>query len=71
MIFTKIVISNYHEKLQQFSFMFFSEIQMIKDVCKKPVINPDSLGVKFAPESRKPIRLESSLNMIYGIRRVS
>ena len=32
MNFTKIVITNFHEKLRKLSFMFFSEIQIIKDV---------------------------------------
>ena len=31
MILTKIVITKFHEKLRKSSFMFFAEIQIIKD----------------------------------------
>ena len=60
MIFTKVVITKCHDKLRKLSFMFFSEIHMIKCVCKilerslvynlktelLGILNPDSLGVK-------------------------
>ena len=35
MIFTQIVVTNFHEKLRKISFMSFREIQIIKDVCKQ------------------------------------
>ena len=35
MIYNIIVITKFHEKLRKSSFMFFSEIQIIKDDCKK------------------------------------
>ena len=35
MIFSKIAITNVHEKIRKLSLMFFSEIQILKDDCKK------------------------------------
>ena len=60
MIFTKILITNFREKMQKLSLMFFRKIQMLKTVRKKPksmpfwyiklalfkISNPDSLRVK-------------------------
>ena len=34
MISTKIVITNFHEKIQKFSLMFFSKIQSMKEFKK-------------------------------------
>ena len=36
MILTKIVFTNFHEKLRKLPFMFFSIIQTIKNIYKKP-----------------------------------
>ena len=36
MIFTKIVIAIFYEKLRKQSFQMFSEIKIIKDVSEKP-----------------------------------
>ena len=35
MIFSKIAITNFHEKIRKISLIFLSEIQIIKDDCKK------------------------------------
>ena len=60
MISMKVVIKNFHERLRKLSLMFFSEIQIMKDVCNKSKnrqvliyegciirnFKSDSLGVK-------------------------
>ena len=33
---TKIVITNFQEKLRKWSFMVFIEIKIMRDVCEKP-----------------------------------
>ena len=40
MIYTKIVITNFHEKLRKMSFMFLRKIQMMKNILKKPRNKP-------------------------------
>ena len=46
MVFSKIVMTNFNEKLQKILFIFYSEIQIIKDGFKKfKILNPDSLGL--------------------------
>ena len=42
MVFTKIIITNCHEKLRKLLLIFFRKIQIMKDICKK-IFNPDSL----------------------------
>ena len=62
MIFTKIVMTKFREKFWKSSFMFFSEIQIIKDVYKKhryrPHLKfeiPTAWGSKMKLESWKKI----------------
>ena len=35
MIFTKVVITNFYQKIRKLLFMFLSKFQMIKDISKK------------------------------------
>ena len=52
MILTKIVKTDFHEKLRKSSFVFFIKISMMKDVCEKPTVERcQFLNIKGEPFS--------------------